>query len=269
VGIQSVRIARIAASANVALLLLLIAFFFAIRYRISVSQDFDLRWLLLPAFGSYMVLGGIIWVIGIIFSARARRRGEPGAKRALLLNQSYSLFWAGLIGWVILEQLPERRLARAVSDLDNATTDFDRLHALKEATTQSIAAGKNDQARRYATELLTLLPRVDRNWDYGNAFHATNVVLGRIALAEGRVADARHFLLEAGKTPGSPQLNNFGPNMTLAKEMLEIGERDVVLQYLENCRSFWQLGDDRLDRWEQEIRSGKVPDFGANLRYED
>jgi len=38
-------------------------------------------------------------------------------------------------------------------------------------------------------------------------------------LKEGKVEDAKHYLLEAGKTPGSPQLNSFGPDMSLAEEL--------------------------------------------------
>ena len=36
---------------------------------------------------------------------------------------------------------------------------------------------------------------------------------------------AGKYLVEAAHTPGSPQLNSFGPNVTLAKELLEMGLR--------------------------------------------
>ena len=179
-----------------------------------------------------------------------------------------ALLLALLATWFIFDQMPRWRLYWAFVQLEIATTDNERLSALKVAARQSLAIGKNDQARRYATEVLALLPKANRNWDYGNAVHVANLVLGRISLAEGRVADAKFYLLEAGKTPGSPQLRGFGCNMRLATELLEIGEREVVLQYLENCRRIWVYGDETHDRWEQEIRSGRVPDFGANLIYD-
>ena len=45
------------------------------------------------------------------------------------------------------------------------------------------------------------------------------------------------------------------------------GERQVVLDYFELCRKFWQMHDGRLDKWSQQVQDGKIPDFGANLVY--
>jgi hypothetical protein len=101
----------------------------------------------------------------------------------------------------------------------------------------------------------------------GNAIHKGNLVLGRIALREGRVADAVTFLHASGDVSGSPQLNSFGPNMTLAKELLEQGETEAVLAYFESCRTFWKMGTRRLDAWTEDVRQGRVPNFAANLWY--
>src|ERR1700719_3714085 len=75
---------------------------------------------------------------------------------------------------------------------------------------------------------------------------------------------ADRYLLASGKTPGSPQLDSFGPNMTLAKELLAKGESDSVLQYLDLCKNFWEGERQQLDDWRDAIRGGKTPDFGAN-----
>lgn len=128
-------------------------------------------------------------------------------------------------------------------------------------------AGDLQKARAYAELLLREATRQQGSWNHGNAVHKGNLILGRIAAAEGRVADAVTFLRAAGETPGSPQLNSFGPNMTLAKDLLERGERDAVLAYFEACRVFWKMGGGRLDAWTKEVRAGTIPNFGANLRY--
>ena len=86
-------------------------------------------------------------------------------------------------------------------------------------------------------------------------------------MQSGDVTNAKKYLLEAGKTTGSAQLNSFGPNMTLAKELLEKGEKETVLKYFESCAKFWALGKTRLSGWTLEVKAGKIPDFGANLRY--
>ena len=69
----------------------------------------------------------------------------------------------------------------------------------------------------------------------------------------------------AGRTPGSPQLNSFGPNMLLAKELLEKGEREKVLVYFALCAKFWQSGSVQLKLWSTQVKLGSDPDFGANL----
>jgi hypothetical protein len=122
----------------------------------------------------------------------------------------------------------------------------------------------NGERRRY---FLVSTHQNPRDWDYGNAVHDGNMVLGLVALRSGSVAQAREYLLEAGKTPGSPQLNSFGTNMQLAKELVEKDERDVVLQYFDLCRKFWKMDRGRLDQWSATVRGGGTPDFGANLLY--
>jgi len=76
---------------------------------------------------------------------------------------------------------------------------------------------------------------------------------------------AKKYLLKAGKMPGSPQLDSYGPNMTLAKELLEKGEREVVIEYFQMCASFWDDDIDRLKNWMSIVQEGGIPDFGANL----
>ena len=64
-------------------------------------------------------------------------------------------------------------------------------------------------------------------------------MLGTIALRSGGIAGSKRFLLAAGRMRGSPQLNRFGPNMNLAKELLTVGESKTVIMYFDLCRDFW------------------------------
>jgi hypothetical protein len=161
----------------------------------------------------------------------------------------------------------QQRLDSATKKLANAKSQEERFYALNDAAKESFVVGRIDDARRHAQELMTLLPNFQGNWNFGNAVQDANLVLGRIAVRQGRINDAKRYLIEAGKSPGSPQMNSFGPNMSLAKDLLEKGERDVVLEYFDLCRKFWELHRDRLDNWGQEVKAGKIPDFGANLVY--
>jgi hypothetical protein len=127
--------------------------------------------------------------------------------------------------------------------------------------------GDHENARRLANELLARSEDAKGTWYHGNLIYTANLVLGRIALAEEDVEKASGFLLRAGRTPGSPQLNSFGPNMTLARDLLEIGQKKAVLSYFDLVETFWEHGSAKLKQWREEIAAGKVPDFGPNLRY--
>lgn len=161
-------------------------------------------------------------------------------------------------------ETPKQRLQPAMNKLAAANTPELRFYALGEAAKQSVAAGKVEDARKYAQELMTLLPSFRQNPEYGNAVHDANLTLGRIALREGRTDDAKRHLIESVRIPGARQMD-YGPNMSLAKDLLEKGERQVVLDYFALCRRFWNYG--RLDDWSQQVKEGKIPDFGANLVY--
>ena len=144
------------------------------------------------------------------------------------------------------------------------STELARDALLQSLAKAALAANKPKTAKEYAERMLI---RNRPGWNSGNDIHHGNVILGRIALEVGDVEKAKEHLIEAGKTPGSPQLDSFGPNMTLAKELLEKGEKDVVLRYFELCSTFWELGRDRLDNWSDLVKDGKIPNFGPNLNY--
>jgi TonB family protein len=161
-----------------------------------------------------------------------------------------------------------RSPAQVLADLEQDASGKEgpqRGYALAPLAKAALAAGALDKASLYANELLTTAQAGD--WNDGNAVHDGNMVRGLVALRSGNVEQAAKDLVEAGKTKGSPQLNSFGPNMTLASELLAKGERDAVLEYLSLCKNFWKLGDARLDAWIDLIKSGGKPDFGANLVY--
>jgi hypothetical protein len=156
------------------------------------------------------------------------------------------------------------RLKAALNKLAAANSSELRFSALGEAAKQSFAAGKVADAQKYAQELMTLLPSFRQDQEYGNAAHDANLTLGRIAVREGRMDDAKRHLIESVRTPSGRQMD-YGPNLSLANDLLEKGERQAVLDYFALCKKFWNYG--RLDEWSQQVKAGKIPDFGRNLAY--
>jgi len=162
-----------------------------------------------------------------------------------------------------------RSKAQVLADLEqDAGTDDQRrrFYSLAKLASAAVLANENAKAVAYAEELLADAPRYRQDWNYGNAIHDGNLVLGWLAVQQGNLSKAQHYLLDAGSTPGSPQLNSFGPDMSLAKALLEKGDRDDVLEYFARCRKFWKLGVQQLDTWTETVRAGGMPDFSVNLR---
>lgn len=138
----------------------------------------------------------------------------------------------------------------------------------------ALEAGETGLAKRHAAESLQKNTD-DKSSNYGNIIHNANLILGRCALLEGKLEDAKAYLLKAGATPGSPQLDSFGPRMSLARELLEKGEKETVLQYLDLVSKFWapgkeesvpgkQLSDEHaatIAGWKREIAEGKIPEW--------
>ena len=162
---------------------------------------------------------------------------------------------------------PKVRYDAAMTGLAKAKTEAERFYALNAAEKEAYNTDRKEEARAYAQEHSKLLPKYRLNWNYGNAVQDVNMVLGRIALAEGKTEEAKKFLLKSADSSGSPQMNSFGPNMCLAKDLLEKGERQVVLEYFKECGSFWKSGQGKLDEWAKQVKAGAMPDFGGNLYY--
>ena len=157
-------------------------------------------------------------------------------------------------------QAAEKALAQFDRAYELAQDEIPRNHILAGRAEAAFAARRYDLAKQHAQAMLDAFA----NSEDGDLMHEGNTILGRIALIEGDVARAKAHLLESGKAPTSPVLGSFGPGMALASELLEQGERQVVLDYLELCADFWD--DERLPSWQAAIKGGMTPDFGSNAR---
>jgi len=163
----------------------------------------------------------------------------------------------------------EQALARYEQAFEASRDPAKRFYLLTDLAPTALAAGQVEKAKTYSRALLDQAPSMEKDWNYGNAVHAGNTVLGLIALKDGDVAEARRLLLASANSRGGPQLNSFGPDMVLAKELLDKGERAAVTQYLELCRKFWRGHFGKLDEWkaalEREEPLNWRPHVGALL----
>jgi len=61
----------------------------------------------------------------------------------------------------------------------------------------------------------------------------------------------------AAWTPGVGILSTVGPRMLLAQALLDRGEREVVIEYLQKIKSSWRSGAAQLDQRIAVVRKGK------------
>lgn len=168
--------------------------------------------------------------------------------------------------WKGMESHATNTYARALERLGTANSEMDRFFALGDAAKLSFAFGQTEHAQAFAAELLALGEKFKGEpWSNGcgDATYAGNLVLGRLALEQGAIDEAKRYLLESSTSTGSPVLGSFGPNMSLARELLERGERETVLEYFQRCGNFWK--SEKLQQWTDEVNAGRIPDFGPNL----
>lgn len=135
----------------------------------------------------------------------------------------------------------------------------DRIHALEDLPKLSFKAMKYEKSSRFANQLLAHAQQETDESQASDCKHKAHSILGRLALKNGNIDAARFHLLSSADVQGSPVLHSFGPNMRLAKELLESGQQDAVLEYLDRCEVFWEGERGRLPAWRKEIQDGSVP----------
>jgi hypothetical protein len=135
----------------------------------------------------------------------------------------------------------------------------DSVSFLVDAARSASRAGDDVKSEAYARELIAIPNLATKSGD--GVYHA-NQILGTVALQRGDIAGAKHHLIESAKASG---LSVEGPSFKLAESLLDRGEHDAVLEYLELCKAF--LGHEVLiEKWRTSIRDGATPNFRHDWR---
>jgi tetratricopeptide (TPR) repeat protein len=132
---------------------------------------------------------------------------------------------------------------------------------------EELKNGNYGKARSISTKLLKVANNYKDDWNYGNAIHHANTILGLIAVKEGDIEKAVNHLRKSGSIVGSPQLDSFGPSRCLAMELLLKDKNDEVIEYLESVMSFWDFGHKEIPKWIDEIKVGEIPETWQRLKY--
>ena len=146
-------------------------------------------------------------------------------------------------------------IEQLLPDLDPRSAIVPRLR--EAASTIALALGHIKRARRHAEEML-ISNAGDPRRRHGDAVHDGHLMLGRIALRADDLVRARAHLILAGESGATRFVPMFGPDLRLAKDLLALGEREVIVRYLTLAREFWE--PDQIDDWIAQIQAGRIPE---------
>ncbi len=135
----------------------------------------------------------------------------------------------------------------------------ERYSAITRAAKAAYMLGLFSEARQWFEEMTELLRLVPKDWNYGNIIYYQNWIFGMFAFDAGNMDEAKHYLALAASTVGSPQLNSFGPNMKLARNLLKSGEVKVFLDFLDKIEIFWKHGKPWINVWRNKVNQGLIP----------
>jgi hypothetical protein len=136
----------------------------------------------------------------------------------------------------------------------------ERLRLLRQQMETAFWSKKMDEVESKARELLSLAAQNKDDDEYGNAIFYANLSLGDVALRRGEKRQAARYLLAASEAPPTDHLRNGYIDMTLARQLVDWGEREAVAQFLERCAGFNRRGKD-LAGWAAQLRQGINPDL--------
>jgi hypothetical protein len=128
---------------------------------------------------------------------------------------------------------------------------------------KQIAARTRERAKRYADDLLELAPRFRSHPDYGAQVFKAYMVLGSLALREGDRSGAVRYMRRAARAPVSEELaySESIVSWGLMKDLLVTGERESVIEFLEQMAQTNVVRRTNLQQWAADIRRGQMPAF--------
>lgn len=158
-----------------------------------------------------------------------------------------------------VRELAGRALVHLERALALESSRRSRLSILVKCAEAALGAGKPSEALRYADNAIELAAECPDEPHRPDFLHQAHVIRGCVAMESEDLVTARQELHAAGQQGDkrAPVLSSFGPDFHLAWMLLERGEQEVVLAYLDRCAAFWN--PTRISRWRAEIERGERP----------
>lgn len=130
-----------------------------------------------------------------------------------------------------------------------------RRNALRlEIANAEFSAGDDAAAERDA---LAMIENPQGPYDY----NLGQTLLGRLAVVHGNTVEGKERLLASLKPPAKFKNPVFQPNMTLAQDIYDAGDREAVVEFLEAARPIWKADHGRIDRMISFVKKAPSADL--------
>jgi hypothetical protein len=184
--------------------------------------------------------------------------GERWLRRAIALAPPGDE-WKPALGQALqseaIRAIDPKEKVRLLLEADSLVAAFakDGVHSL--LVVAEFDAGDDTAAERDAQRLLASAPRD------GSFYNVAQTVLGRVAAAKGDLKEAKKRLIASITMPNQLKNASFQPNMTLAQDVYDAGDRDTVIQFLEASRNVWKFDRGRIDRMISFVKKSPSADL--------
>jgi tetratricopeptide (TPR) repeat protein len=242
----------------------------ALREKLATSTDEELltatAWFLSGSGGRpWMDVDPVAWAEACLTRALQINPRAVFAHTALLnlrrQTKNSEPFWrvAPASRDAYLAALPERQRFEELPSLArNSYRMISELGRWNDSNLRGRFELERDQARRYATDTLALAPRFTDDPNYGTAIYTANMTLSALALGDGDHKAAILYLERASAAPASEQLA-YGDDVVwhrLVRELVDRGERQAAIAYLERIARTNVAGRIELREWAASLRRG-------------
>lgn len=174
-------------------------------------------------------------------------------------------------------------------EVEHKKIRIEPFHSIQNFVEKAIEENRIEKVTTYSLEYLKMAELFKTNWHYGNAIFYGNFYLSYTSLKQKDLSSSLKYLKLASLSPGSPQLNSFGPFnspeiRTHLKALAELKQKKALIEFAENCKKFFvddksktyteeeskrnelvrRSGLKELNYFIAQITNSEIPDFNSN-----
>lgn len=139
--------------------------------------------------------------------------------------------------------------------------DEQRLHLLPLAMESAFHRNDKPNAEKRSREYLALVKRYPEHPRYGQSWFEANQFLGKLALRRGDRRLASRYLMASTDAPASAEMKLLPMDMTLARSLVDWGDRTTVAKFLDRCAGISARDGEKYRNWASDVRKGINPDL--------